>query len=60
MKPNVNVAIYGILVTFNWGELGYLISEHNQPYGLQFLSSDIYKEDDCFKCDVNGKICIAG
>jgi len=33
------------------------VNRNIQPYGLQLVSSDIYKEDDCFKNDDNGKIC---
>jgi hypothetical protein len=46
-----------VLVTFKWGNGGILLVNRNiQLYGLQFVSSDIYKEDDCFKNDDNGKI----
>jgi hypothetical protein len=52
----MSVMKHGMLVIFNWENWGILLVNRNiQPYGLQFASSDIYKEDDCFKNDDNGK-----
>jgi len=49
-----------MLVIFNWEKWGILLVNRNiQRYELQFVSSDIYKEDDCFKNDGNGKMCIS-
>jgi hypothetical protein len=48
------MACWSLLTGKNWGIL--LVNRNIQPYGLQFVSSDIYKEDDCFKNDDNGKI----
>jgi hypothetical protein len=58
IKPNISSVRHGMLVSFNSGYWVILLVNGNiQPYGLRFVSSDIYKEDDCFRCDDNGQIC---
>jgi hypothetical protein len=61
MKPNINVVKCGMLVTFNWERLEYLVDECKySAIWIKSLSSGVDKEDDCFKSDDKGKICISG
>lgn len=49
------------MVTFNWERLEYRVDECKySAIWIKSLSSGIDKEDDCFKSDDKGKICISG